>query len=254
MSFANKVILVTGASSGIGAHAAEHLAKKGASVALVGRNVQRLNEVVDRIKSAGSPTPLAIVADVTVDAERIITETMNHFGKLDILINNAGIFSKNTIENIELTEFDRIMDTNVRSVIQLTKLAVPHLEKTKGNVLNVSSAAGLRVKPNTLAYCISKAAVNHLTKSAALDLAPKGIRVNAINPVAIRTPLFETGGGMTPQQAQEFFDSFKSVYPVGRVGEVTDTSAAIEYLVSESAAFITGMLLPVDGGALTAGK
>ncbi|XP_055306638.1 uncharacterized protein LOC129570938, partial [Sitodiplosis mosellana] len=156
------------ASSGIGAHAAERLARKGASVALVGRNEQRLNEASERIKSAGSPAALAIVADVTVDAERIINETINHFGKLNVLINNASIYSRNSIENMDLNEYDRIMNTNMRSVIQLTKLAVPHLEKTK---------------------------------------------VNAINPVAIRTPLFETSVGMTPQQAEAFFESFKNIYP-----------------------------------------
>ncbi|XP_031638407.1 uncharacterized protein LOC116350671 [Contarinia nasturtii] len=254
MSFANKVILITGASSGIGAHAAEHLAKKGASVSLVGRNQERLNEVVERIKTAGAPIPLAIVADVTKDVQRIIDETVNHFGKLDVLINNAGIMSKDSIENVDLAEYDWIMNTNVRAVIELTKLAIPHLEKTKGNILNVSSAAGLRVKPNFLSYCISKAAVNQLTKSAALDLAPKRIRVNAINPVAVRTPLFETGLGKSPQQAEEFFESFKNIYPMGRVGECDDTSAAIEYLIGDSASFITGALFAVDGGALTAGK
>lgn len=254
MNFANKTILITGASSGIGAHAAQHLAKKGAKVALVGRNEERLNLVSEQIKNASSPVPLVIVADVTTDAERIITETINHFGQLDILINNAGIIARNSIENIDINEYDRLMNTNVRSVIQITKLAVPYLEKTKGNILNVSSAAGLRVKPNSLAYCISKAAINQLTKSAALDLAPKGIRVNAINPVAIRTPLFETGFGLTPDQAKTFFDKFSTIYPVGRVGEVTDTTAAIEFLTSDTASFITGALFPVDGGALTAGQ
>ncbi|XP_055325874.1 uncharacterized oxidoreductase TM_0325-like isoform X2 [Sitodiplosis mosellana] len=235
MSFANKVVLVTGASSGIGAGAAEHLAKKGASVALVGRNERKLNEVCERIKSAGSPTPFVVVADITVDAVRIINETTNHFGQLDILINNAGIQSHNTIENIDLDEYDRIMRTNVRSVIELTKLAVPQLEKTKGNILNVSSSCGLRVKPNLFAYCISKAAVNQLTKSAALDLAPKGF-------------------GMSSQQIDEFYAKHSALYPLRRVGEVSDTSAAIEYLVSDHASFITGALLPVDGGALTAGQ
>ncbi|XP_055325868.1 uncharacterized oxidoreductase TM_0325-like isoform X1 [Sitodiplosis mosellana] len=254
MSFANKVVLVTGASSGIGAGAAEHLAKKGASVALVGRNERKLNEVCERIKSAGSPTPFVVVADITVDAVRIINETTNHFGQLDILINNAGIQSHNTIENIDLDEYDRIMRTNVRSVIELTKLAVPQLEKTKGNILNVSSSCGLRVKPNLFAYCISKAAVNQLTKSAALDLAPKGIRVNAINPVVIKTSIFETGFGMSSQQIDEFYAKHSALYPLRRVGEVSDTSAAIEYLVSDHASFITGALLPVDGGALTAGQ
>lgn len=139
MSFTNKVILITGASSGIGADAAIHLAKKGASIALVGRNEQRANEVSEKIKNSGAPTPLVIVADVTKDASRIIADTIAHFGKLDVLINNAGIVKRNTIENVDLADFDRVMNTNVRSVIELTKFAVPHLEKTKGNVLNVSS-------------------------------------------------------------------------------------------------------------------
>lgn len=253
MDFANKVILITGASSGIGAHAAQHLAKKGACIALIGRNQERLNAISEQIKSDGSPVPMVIVADITTDAERIITETVNHFGQLDVLINNAGILSKNSIENIDLAEYNRVFDTNVRSVIKLTKLAVPHLAKTKGNILNVSSVAGLRVKPNSLAYTISKAALNQLTRCAGLDLAPKCIRVNAICPSAIRTPIIETGLGMTPEQAESFYQSFKTRYPVGRVGEVTDTSAAIEYLIGESASFITGALFPVDGGALIQG-
>lgn len=254
MSFSNKVILITGASSGIGAHVAEHLAKKGGSVAIVGRNEKRLNEVSERIKMAGAPTPLVILADVTTDAVQIINETINHFGKLNILINNAGIASYNTIETVDLAEFDRLMNTNVRSIIQLTQLAIPHLEKTKGNILNVSSTAGMRVKPNLMAYCMTKSAVDIMTKSAALDLAPKGIRVNSINPVNIRTGIHETGFHMTPEQAAKFYEDFKYIYPVGRVGECSDTSAAIEFLVSDSASFITGMLMPVDGGALTAGK
>lgn len=199
-----------------GAGAAEHLARKGASVVLVGRNEGKLNEVCERIKCAGSPAPLVIVADVTVDAQRIITETINHFGRLDVLINNAGIQSHNTIESIELTEYDRIMNVNVRSVIELTKLAVPHLEKTKGNILNVSSACGLRVKPNLFAYCVSKSAVNQLTKSAALDLAPKGIRCNSINPVVIKTSIFETGFGMSSTEVEEFYAKHSALYPLQR--------------------------------------
>lgn len=253
MSVKDKVILITGASSGIGAHAAIHLAKNGGKIVLIGRNVNRLNEVSNQIIHSGSSTPLVIVADITTEAERIISETIKAFTKLDVLINNAGIQSHNSVENIDLVEYDRIMNTNVRSVIQLTKLAVPHLEKTKGNILNVSSACGLRVKPNLLAYCISKAAVNQLTKSAALDLASKSIRVNAICPVVVKTSIFETGFGMTSEQTEEFYNHHKALYPLGRVGETNDTSAAIDYLISDSASFITGLLLPIDGGALTAG-
>lgn len=255
MSFTGKVILITGAGSGIGANVAIHLAKKGANIAMTDRNEKLLNETKEKILSANASTPLVIVADVTTDAERIITETINHFeNKLDILINVAGILTRDSIENVDLTVHDRIMNTNVRSVIELSMLAVPHLEKTKGNILNVSSISGLRITANNFSYSVSKAAVNQLTKSAALDLAPKGIRVNAINPAATRTPIFESGKGFTPQQADEFFETFKTRYPLGRVGEVTDMTAAIEFLISDSASFMTGILLPVDGGALIAGQ
>lgn len=136
MSFVNKVIIITGAGSGIGAHAAVHLASKGAKISLVDRNEIGLIEISDQIKSAGAPDPLFIVADVTTDAERIIGDTVNHFGKLDILINNAGIVARNSVETIDLDEYDRIMNVNVRIIVVLSKLSVPHLEKTKGNILN----------------------------------------------------------------------------------------------------------------------
>lgn len=194
------------------------------------------------------------MADVSKDTQRIIDETIKEFGQLDVLINNAGYGKQDNIENIDLDEYDRLMDVNVTSVIKLSKLAVPYLAKTKGNILNVSSAAGLRPKPSFLSYCMSKAAVNQFTKCCALDLAPKRIRVNAINPVAIRTTFFDTNGICNAEETEKFFDSFKDIYPVGRVGETSDTSAAIEYLCGDQASFITGHLLPVDGGALTAGK
>lgn len=254
MSYTDKVILITGASSGIGADAARHLAKLGGKIALVGRNVNRLNGVAGEIRAANSPEPLVIVADVSKDAQRIVDETINHFGKLDILINNAGIVVRDSVNAFDLTNYDSVMDTNVRSVVLLTSFAVPHLEKTKGNILNVSSASGLRPKPNVMTYSISKAALNQFTKCAALDLSSKGIRVNAINPVAIRTPIFETSGMVTADSANQFFDSFKDIYPVGRVGEVSDTSNVIEFLTKDSSSFLTGILMPVDGGALTAGK
>lgn len=142
MSFDGKVILITGASSGIGADAARHLAKLGAKVSIVGRNEKRLKEVAEEIIKDGSLTPLPILADVNRDAERIVNETIKHFGKLDVLVNNAGIFALDSITEVKISEFDRVFDTNVRSVITLTKLCVPHLEKSKGNIVNVSSLAG----------------------------------------------------------------------------------------------------------------
>lgn len=249
MCFANKVILITGASSGIGADAACHLARLGGKIALVGRNVDRLNSVAEQIKSSGAPTPLPIVADVTKDAERIINETINHFGKLDILVNNAGVFRSDDIIGFDMAAFDVVFDANVRSVITLTQLSIPHLEQAKGNIVNISSVAGLKAVPNFFSYCMSKATLDQFTKLCAVSLASKRIRVNSINPAVIRTPIFESIG---IQNFGAIEEDCKKQYLVGRIGEVSDTSAAIAYLAGESASFLTGVLLTVDGGSLLA--
>ncbi|XP_055307133.1 uncharacterized protein LOC129571368 [Sitodiplosis mosellana] len=134
MGFEEKVVLITGGSSGIGADAAIHLAKLGAKVSIVGRNAKRLEDVAKQIKIAGGSTPLEIVADVTKDAKRIVDETINHFGKLDVLLNNAGITNNGRIQDLKIKDFDHLFDINVRSVIILTQQCIPHLEKTKGNI------------------------------------------------------------------------------------------------------------------------
>lgn len=226
------------------------MATLGASVAIVGRNIQRLNVVCEQIIKAGSSKPLPIVADVTVNPEHIIDQTIEHFGRLDILVNNAGILNADTVETFDANEFDRILNTNLRSAILLTHLAVPHLQQTKGNVINVSSIGGLRAFDMFTSYCISKAGLDQFTKCAALALASKGIRVNAINPATIRTPIFEVLG-VDASNAEHFFEERKREYLVGRVGEVSDTSAAIAYLANES--FINGILLPIDGGFICSG-
>lgn len=176
MSFKNKVVIISGASSGIGKDAAIHLAKLAANVVLVGRNENRLNEVKREIIANGCVEPLALIADVTKDSEKIINESVRHFGKINVLINNAGIMTEEGIENVTMEVFDKTIDVNLRSVIQLTQKAIPFLEQTKGNILNVSSTAGLKAVPNLLSYCISKAGLDQLTKCSALELAPKGIR------------------------------------------------------------------------------
>lgn len=149
MSFEDKVILITGAGSGIGADASRHLAKLGGKVALVDRNEKYVLEVAQQIREAGHQTPLVIVADVTVDAERIINETIKHFGKLNVLVNNAGIVKYDNVTNVRMDEFDRMFDINVRSVVKLTQLAVPYLQKTKGNIVNTASIAALQCEVST---------------------------------------------------------------------------------------------------------
>lgn len=145
--FVNKVVLITGASSGIGAGTAEYLASQGAWLALVGRNEQNLKNVAAKCTPThGAPEPLQIIADVTneADVKRIIDTTIERFNKLNVLVNNAGILKRGTIQTSTLQDYDNIMNVNVRSVFHLTQLATPHLIATKGNIVNVSSVNGIR--------------------------------------------------------------------------------------------------------------
>lgn len=174
MSFEGKVIIISGAASGIGAGAALHFAELGAKVSIVDKNGNRLNEVADQIIKSGFPKPLPIVADITKDGQRIINDTIDHFGRLDVLVNNAGIFAPDSVVDFDVSHFDHIMSTNLRAAIVLTSLAVPHLEKTKGNIVNVSSIAAIKAFDMYLSYSVAKAGLNQFTKCSAMVLAPKG--------------------------------------------------------------------------------
>lgn len=251
MDFTDKVILITGASSGIGANCACHLAKLRGKIALVGRNKDRLNEVVEQIKSDGGEA-LAIIADVTIDAERIINETIEHFKKLNVLINNAGIIRMGAFMDMNISVFDELMNTNVRSIIVLVKLALPYLEVTKGNIVNVSSLAGIVVVKNAAYYDTSKAALDQFTNCAAVEFGPRGVRVNSVNPAMVRTPLFERDG-MNQDEIAQIEADLGDNYPLHRIGEPSDISNAIAFLARDSSEFITGVLLNIDGGALKAG-
>lgn len=246
MSFSGKVVLVTGASSGIGADVAVEFAKLGARVALVGRNETRLNKVQHKI---GKSVSIVIVADVVKDAPRIIEKTIQSYGKLDILVNNAGVFRTNTASNIDLETYDEVMNINCRSIVELTKLAVPHLITTNGNVVIVSSISGLKPYVEEVAYCMSKAAIDMYTKCASLELAPKGVRVNSVNPGVIDTPIFKTLG-LDDASVKAHLEKERKSYPVGRVGVTADTTNAILFLASEKSSFINGVNLVVDGGSI----
>lgn len=181
MAFSGKVVVITGASSGIGAQAAKDFAKLGASLVVVGRNPENLQKVASE---CGAENVLTVQADVTneADAKRIIDEAVTRFSRIDVLVNNAGILETGSIENTSLDQYDRVMGTNMRSIYHLTMLAVPHLVKTEGSIVNVSSVNGIRSFPGVLAYNISKAAVDQFTRCVALELAPKKVRVNSVNP------------------------------------------------------------------------
>ena len=245
MDFTTKVVIITGASSGIGAGAAEYLSSLGASVVLTGRNEVNLKETSKKCKGS----PLLIVGDMNVEADRvnIINKTIEQFGKINVLVNNAGMGEGGDINSTTMEQFDRVMTTNVRSVFHLTQLAVPHLVATQGNIVNVSSVAGLRSFPGFLAYCMSKAALDQFTKCVALELAPKNVRVNSINPAVIVTDFFRRMG-MNDEAREAFFENSKETHALGRVGTVEETAHAIAFLASDHATFITGTNLAVDGG------
>lgn len=246
MAFADKVVIITGSSSGIGAGAAIYFSKLGAKLTITGRNEEKLLDT----KSKCIGEVLSIAADLNVegDREKIINETLKKFGKIDVLVNNAGIGENGDILTTTLDQFDDVMNTNVRSVFHLTQLAVPHLTKTQGNIVNISSVAGPRQFPNLLAYCMSKAAIDQFTKCVALELAPKNVRVNAVNPAFIVTN-FHKRLGMDDETYEKFKDRAKDTHALGRAGTIDETSKAIAFLANnDEASFITGTCLLVDGG------
>jgi NAD(P)-dependent dehydrogenase (short-subunit alcohol dehydrogenase family) len=243
-----RAALVTGATSGIGRATALRFAGEGARVALVARSAEGLKEVAGEINSRGGEA-VEISADVMneSDAERAVSETVGRFGGLDVLVNAAGIISNGTVENTSLADWDTMMNVNLRSVFHLMQLCAPHLERRPGNVVNVSSVTGLRAFPGVLAYCVSKAGVDQLTRCAALELAPKGVRVNAVNPGVVVTEIHRRGG-MSEENYAAFLERSKTTHPIGRVGRPEEVAELILYLASDRAAWITGATYSIDGG------
>ncbi|XP_033741465.1 3-oxoacyl-[acyl-carrier-protein] reductase FabG-like [Pecten maximus] len=243
-----KVALITGASSGIGRGTSTLFAELGAQLALTGRNEENLQATAAQCIQNGSKQPLLIVADMAIeeDVTRILNETIKHYGQLDILVNNAGIVKVGGIDNTSMADYDAVMNINVRAPYQLTMLAVPYLTKTKGTIVNVSSLNGMKSFPNLIAYCLSKSAVDQLTRCTALELASKGIRVNSVNPGIIITEIHKRG--KTEEQYQQFLEYCKTTYTLGRVGQVEEVARTIAFLASESSSFINGAQIPIDGG------
>jgi NAD(P)-dependent dehydrogenase (short-subunit alcohol dehydrogenase family) len=245
---AQSVAIITGATSGIGRAAALRLAGEGYAVLAVGRDTGALGEVEQAVRQSGGicTTHRADVVDADAPA-RIVNAAIERFGALDALVNAAGIIGSGTIENTTDEAWDRMMDVNVRSVFRLTRAAAPHLVERRGAVVNVSSVAGTRSFPGILAYAVSKAAVDHLTRCAALELAPKGVRVNAVNPGVVVTNLHRRSG-MGEEQYAAFLERSKETHPMGRAGNADEIADLIAFLVSPKSGWITGETISIDGG------
>ena len=242
MEFDGKVAVVTGATSGIGMATVFRFAEQGARVAAVGRK----KEVLAKVQRQNVRT---YAVDLTNEQETaaFARRALDDFGGVDILVNAAGIIANGTIENTSLADYDLMMNINVRSVFQLTQLVLPSIIERKGNIVNVSSVTGLRAFPNVFAYCVSKAAVDQLTRCAALELAAKGVRVNAINPGVVRTNL-HLNSGMNADNYAAFVERSKTTHPLGRIGRPEEIADLILFLASSKAGWITGVTYSIDGG------
>jgi len=252
--FVGKTVIVTGASSGIGAETAREFARLGGNLVITGRDEKSLTTVRAELEAIYSGNEsgarcIQVVGDLTDEktVTEVIARAVAAFERIDVLVNNAGVISFGSIETTTLEAFDQVMDINVRSVFRMTQAAVPHLERTKGAIVNISSVNGMRSFAGVLAYCVSKAAIDQMTRCTALELAPKGIRVNGVNPGVTRSSL-QLRGGLSDERYKAFLEHSKTTHALGRIGEPEEAARTIVFLASPAASFITGASIPVDGG------
>ncbi len=246
--FEGKVALVTGSTSGIGKATAARLASEGARVAVTARREAKLKELASAIESSGGSAH-AIAADLTsaLDRQRIVDGTVAKFDGIHILVNAAGIIAFGTIEDTTLEDWQKMFDINVVSIFHLMQLSLPHIIPRKGNIVNVSSVNGMRSFAGLLAYNSSKSALDQLTRCSALELAPKGVRVNNVNPGVVVTDLHRQAG-LDEEKYAAFLERSKTTHPIGRVGKAEELAALIAFLASDEAGWITGDTVNIDGG------
>jgi 3-oxoacyl-[acyl-carrier protein] reductase len=243
-----KVAIVTGAGTGLGRAIAVMFAREGAKVTLNGRRAEPIEKAAAEIAQAGG-TALACAGDATktADVKRLVEATVRTFGRLDILVNNAGgIPERGPVLALSEEGFKKTLDVNLTSAFLCSKQALPELIKTKGNIVNVASLAGLRGAPNNTAYGAAKGGMVILTKDMAVDYAPQGVRVNAICPAYVETDLNRELLANMKKTGE--YEALVKMHLLGRLGEPDDVAYAAVYLASDEAKWITGTTLSVDGG------
>jgi len=251
MRLEGKVALITGGTSGIGAATAKLFAKEGASIAITGRNSERGEEIVNDIVSAGGDA-IFIRSDVCVaaDCKRAVDKTLERFGKIDVLFNNAGVFHPRTIPECTEEEWDDTIDSSLKGAFLMSKYSLPSMiEQGSGSIIHTSSGWGILGGDKAAAYCAAKGGLIVMAKAMAIDHGPQGIRVNCVCPGDVLTPMLPDDAAKRGM-AWEDYEKGAADRPLGRIGVVEDIASAVLFLASDESSFVTGESLVVDGGGV----
>jgi len=251
MSFQDKVVIITGSGAGIGQETAILFAKKGAKVVVNSVNPATGEETLRRIREAGGEG-IYVRADVSLeeDTKRIVDETMKTYGRIDVLVNNAGIVLGGTVDTTTLADYQRTMDVNVKGVLMMSLLVIPIMRAQGGGcIVNTASVLASKGVKDRIVYSASKGAVVSMSRAMAAELIRENIRVNCVSPASTLTPSMEERINATPDPAATL-QAFNDRQPMGRMGKPSEIAEAILFAANEDAAFMNGQDLHIDGGAL----